>query len=103
MAVGVDESRDHRFPAQIDALGACIRQAADIGIGPGCEKSAAGERHCFRVRIGGIHGVDIAVPKNELRLDGSAPCHGASTEGGKKIAALHRLTIVWQDEIRKSW
>jgi len=92
MAVRVDESGDDRFSAQVDALGTRACQSPDIRIGSGCQKSASGERHCFGMRIGGIHGVDIAVPENKLRLDGTGPRQRTVAEGSKKITTLHRFT-----------
>jgi hypothetical protein len=70
MAVRIDESWDHRFSAQVNALGTRACQSPDIRIGTGCQKSAARERYSLGMRIGGIHGVDITVPENKLRLNG---------------------------------
>jgi len=68
MQVRVDESRDDRAPAQVDARHTRVGQPGDLLVGAGREKTPACNRHRLRVRIGGVHGVDVAVDQNQFRL-----------------------------------
>ncbi len=94
MAVGVDKSRDHRLAAQIDALRTRRGQAADLLIRSGRKEPPAGDRYRFGVRIRRVHGMNISVPEDQLRLAGRSSREGAGAEGTEKIASLHNFSSV---------
>ena len=69
MAMGVDESRDNRFSAEIDALRVRSCEAANILVGSDSDKSAARDGHCLGVGTRAVRSVDISVPENKVRFD----------------------------------
>src|SRR5262249_6230202 len=87
MGMRIDEARSDRFSAEVNLADVGASKIQHIGIAAHGEKSATRNCHGLRARLPVIHGQDIAVVKNQLRLFLFEREHRQCSKRAKKIAA----------------
>jgi hypothetical protein len=87
VGVSINEARKDRFTAEIEFAGSRAGKIQNVRIASDREKSAAGNGHSLSAGFSAVHGENIGVVQDEIRLLLFERKKGKGSEGAKKFAA----------------
>jgi hypothetical protein len=97
--MSIDESREHGLSGEIDFSNAGCRETQDVGAFSNSEESIVCNGHCFRNWFRWIHGHDMAVMEDEVRLFLFEREERESSKRAEKFASSrpidHRASLAW--------